>query len=553
MTETMNDYLELRKVIQIILRWLWLLLLVALGGAGLGYVASKSQAPVYEATTTLMVGQVIQATQISRDDLLTNEVLAQTYTDMAVRQPVLQGVIDTLNLPDTWRGLKKRVHAELVEGTHLIQIRTEAESPEMARIIADEVARQLILLSANATQSRETAEARGFVNQRLDNLQKKIEYGRARLQSLESALLQAFEVGSDPNAIQRIQDLQGEINRLEELIDSWEAESTQIVIYLKDRSRANSLTIIEPAQASLNPIRPRTKLNALLAAAISFALAMGLVLFVEFRDDTLREPDEIQNALKTPVLGHIGKINGKSEHDRLLPALNPGSPLSEAYRIIRSNIEFKTAERPAKTIVITSPGRAEGKSLMAANLGITMAQAGLRTLIIDANLRQPMQHRLFRVANAAGLTEALRSPELALDHLVLETKIPNLFVLPSGQLPLNPTELLGAQRMREILASLGQMADIVICDSPPALGLADASILANRADGVVLVLGVGQTRLEDARQTISSLSLANARLLGVIVNRARSRFHRYLRVVNATSLATSATPRSSRRWQWLPF
>jgi len=557
----MNDYVELRKAIDITLRKLWLLILVALLAASIGYEASRWQIPVYEATTTIMVGQFIQATEISRTDLLTNEVLAQTYADMALRRPVLQGVVDTLDLPDTWRGLKTQVRAKRVEGTQLIQITAEAGSTELAQAIADEVARQLTLLSPKALQNPRKSQASEFVSEQVTNLQKKIELGRARLQELQADSVKAFELQS----VEQIQQSQIAIDTLAALISNWESDYTQMLIYLENENRSNSLTIIESAQASSDPVRPRTDLNTALAGAVGFLLALGLVLFLGLRDDRLKSTDDISLLLGITALGAINNINGKHDQDKLLLAHDPASPVTEAYRIIRSNIEFQTADQLMKIIVVTSPGSNEGKSITVANLGIIMAQAGYRTIIVDADLRQPAQHRLFQIANSRGLTETLHSPEpdlvslhnvlspyvkleetiglpeLDLSGQVIDTKVRNLQVLTSGKVPLNPAELLGSQGMRKVLASLSRIADVVICDSPPVVGLTDANILANRADGVVLVIQAGQTHLAAARQAISNLQQANANLIGVIVNQGRledGKYYTSIKKLDTSSLVT---------------
>lgn len=543
----MNDYVELRKVIAIVRRRVRLLILITLVTAASGYIVSERHPPLYEATSTIMVGEVFQATELSRANLLTSEVLARTYADMALRQPVLQGVIDTLGLPVTVRTLRKGIRVQLVEGTQLIQIKAEAGTTELARAIADEVARQLILLSPTAMQNQEQAANREFVSQRLASLQTKIELGQARLDTLARALVES-------QSGQRVQELQATINTLETLVSSWESNHTQMLIYMEQQAPSNSLTVIEPAQANPRPVRPRTYLNTILAAAVGCLYALGLVFLLEFWDDTLKSTADVTQTLGLTALGAIHAMGEAQPQKKLLLSQDPASPVAEAYRIIRSNFEFKTADDPVRSIVVTSPGPGEGKSMMVANLGIIMAQAGLRTVIVDADLRQPVQHHLFQIANSSGLTEAIRAPELDLGALLISTKVPNLQVLTSGEVPPNPAELLRSEDMRQVLARLSEQADLVICDSPPALGLADAGILANRADGLVLVIEAGQTHRDAARQAISELHQADANVIGAILNRWRPEHRRYYSAARKTaSSASTAHSRSNRRWQWLPF
>jgi len=253
-------------------------------------------------------------------------------------------------------------------------------------------------------------------------------------------------------------------------------------------------------------------------------------------------------------LGAIHNLAGKHDQYNLLPFQDPASPVVEAYRIIRSNIEFKTADRPVKSIVVTSLDRSAGKSITVANLGIIMAHAGYRTIIVDADLREPAQHHLFQLANSKGLTTAILTAELDLSQQVIETKVQNLQVLTSGKTPLNSAELLGSQGMRRVLAGLNEIADVVIYDSPPVLGITDASILANRMDGTVLVIEAGQTHLEEARQALSTLQQANANVIGAILNRSRPAYRKYYSFSKKFIAPDSvAHARSNRRWQWLPF
>ncbi|MEZ4736145.1 MAG: Wzz/FepE/Etk N-terminal domain-containing protein [Caldilineaceae bacterium] len=318
----MNDFVEIHKIIDITLRRLWLVILLAMAAAAIGYVVSQHQPRVYEATTTIMIGQLMQANELSRTDLLTNEVLAQTYADMALRQPVLQGVIDTLDLPQSWRELKSQIRAKFVDGTQLIQITAEANSTMQALTLTDEVARQLILLSAASGETKQDPEESAFVSQQLASLQTKIELGRRRLQSMEATMVAAFETQS----IAKAQESQTAIDTLAELISNWESDYTQLVLRTRTEDRSNVLTIIEAAQANLRPIRPRTDLNIFLAGAVGFLLALGLILFRELRDDRLKSTTEVEHELGITALGAINNIAGKQEQDKLLLFQDPAAP-----------------------------------------------------------------------------------------------------------------------------------------------------------------------------------------------------------------------------------
>jgi capsular exopolysaccharide synthesis family protein len=200
--------------------------------------------------------------------------------------------------------------------------------------------------------------------------------------------------------------------------------------------------------------------------------------------------------------------------------------------MIRSNLQFAAIDGAAKTILVTSPSPGEGKSTTAANLGVVMAQAGLRAIVVDADLRRPTQHQIFGLVNMGGLTDLLTSPELEIEGYLRDSGVENLQVLTSGFLPPNPSELLGSGRMRQLLSSLQEIADVVIFDSPPAAAFADSVVLSNRVDGVLLVTQAGKTRRDVARQAVSNLQQAGANLFGAVLNRVSRRsegryYHRY--------------------------
>jgi non-specific protein-tyrosine kinase len=176
-------------------------------------------------------------------------------------------------------------------------------------------------------------------------------------------------------------------------------------------------------------------------------------------------------------------------------------------------------DKPAKAILVTSPDTGEGKSITLANLGVIMAQADLRTVIVDTDLRRPVMHKVFQVPNQEGLTDLLRSPSLQIDNQLKDTGVENLQVITSGPLPPNSSELLGSQRMVELIHQLEGIADVVIFDSPPVLAVTDAVVLSGRVSGVILIIEVGRTRRDTANQAIDRLRQVGAYLLGGVLNR----------------------------------
>ena len=507
----MNDTADVRQLLYPVWRRWWVVALGVAAAAAIGYIASRAQTPVYEATTTLIVGGSIQTLNLDLRDIETSQLLARTYADIARRQPVLQATIDALNLGVPWSSLKSRVHVNLIGDTRLLEIVVEAQSPEEAKAIADEIARQLILQSPTAGQSQESVADREFVRQRLKALQANIEAGQVKLQQLETQV-------ANTSLVDEKQALQTEINDLERLIANWQSNYIDLLPFAEEPQKSNYLALVEAAQADPDPVRPRTLLNTFLAGVVGFTLAVGVVVLKERMDDPVRSAQDVYMGLGLTFLGAVRKVRGRDVQSKLLTAANPLPRLSEDYRLIRSSIQFMSGERPVKSIMVTSPGAKEGKSTIATNLGVVMADAGFKTILVDADLRKPTLHTLFQVEIHPGLSDSLRPATTTVDSLLRDTSVENLQLFTSGNVPKNPSELLGSARMEQLLRSLGDRADVIVLDSPPTLEIADALALAQQVDGVVLVIEAGRTHRDAARQALANLQHVGANVIGGVLN-----------------------------------
>ncbi|MFC4320727.1 CpsD/CapB family tyrosine-protein kinase [Litchfieldia salsa] len=197
----------------------------------------------------------------------------------------------------------------------------------------------------------------------------------------------------------------------------------------------------------------------------------------------------------------------------------PASKISEQYRTIRTNLKFSSFDQYHKTLLITSPVGGEGKSITIANLGISMTQQGQRVLIVDANLRNPNLHHIFKMDNSLGLSSILTGRSV-LEGTVSQTDISKLEVLTSGPIPHNPTELLGSHSMRKLINKMIENYDVILFDSAPVLEVADTTVIANQCEAVVLVLDYGHTENQDAIEAKRVLEFANAKVVGAVINKA---------------------------------
>jgi len=505
----MNDFIELRRVSSIILRrWWWLAILTVLGALA-GYLFSRQQTPVYQATTTILVGDSIRSTNVDRVDIQVSEALVQTYVEVAQRQPVLQGVVTALNLNGSWQALGRQIQVTQIESTQLIQIVVEASSPEMARRIADEIVNQLILLSPTNSEGSDNE----FNREQLTSLQERIVTGQNRLLEIEDAMSKSIsEI--------ELADLQREKSTLNGLLVEWERNYADMLLVTEPKRNPTQLSVIESAHSNNTQIRPRVQLNTLLGGVLGMIIGLGLIFLLDFLDDTYKSLNDFSQSEEVNILGSIRKIKGRKLSDKLVALKYPHSPVTESYRIIRSRIRFKPTDKLTRSIMVTSSMPEEGKSVTAANLAVVFAQANYKTVIVDADLRHPALHEFFEVNNEVGLGDILSSTDFRIEDCVQDTSVKNLKILTSGTPLLDPSERLGSERMKDILDELKSVASVIIVDSAPVLVYADAIVLSGRLDGVIMVIQAGKSTRGAITQALFDLQNANANLLGSVFNQS---------------------------------
>jgi capsular exopolysaccharide synthesis family protein len=281
------------------------------------------------------------------------------------------------------------------------------------------------------------------------------------------------------------------------------------------KDSALQVSLVEPALTPLQPVRPRTRLNVGLGVLLGLLLGVGLAFLREFLDRSVTTPEQLEQAVNAPVVGMIPPFKA---HKQPVPvAEQPRTPAAEAFRKLRTNFAFLGIDRESLCCVVTSPSASDGKSTVAANLAIALAQAGERVAVVDADLRKPSLHRLFRVPQRVGTTTVL------LDQAEVQDAIqdlgPNMpSVLTSGQLPPNPSELLGSRRMEELLTQLQVSYDVVLIDCAPLLPVTDPMVVSRLADGILLIARAGTTSRDQAQAATAACVKAGARILGTVLN-----------------------------------
>lgn len=493
--------MEIRSLTAPLIRWWWLILASTLVAMISSFVATLRQPPIYQSQTTLIIGRAINDPNPSTGEFYLAEQLAATYADIANREPVRNRTMEALGLsslpPYTARALPE---------TQIIQIQVTDVVPERAQAVANELAVQLIAQSPTGSNP-EDAERQAFISDQLDRLQSQINQSESEIERLQEQL-------GDLTSAREIQDTQNQINSLQTALSELRSNYNGLLSNTQ-QGAVNTLAIIEPASLPRQPIGPNKPATILLAGAIGFVLAASAAYVIEFFDDTIKNTQEIEDMLSVPILGRIGEIPEGNFSWRYV-AQEPRSPLADEFRVLRTNIDFMNSTKPHKIILVTSANLGEGKSTIASNLASIFAQADRKVILVDADLRRPTLHAWLDKTNPKGLTDIFRE-RITLWDAITPTNDKNISLITSGPLPPNPTELLASARMDEIIDNLGDMADTIIIDGPPFI-VPDASVLADKVDGIILVVRPRYSRRGLVKAMHDQLQRVHADILGTVIN-----------------------------------
>ena len=293
---------------------------------------------------------------------------------------------------------------------------------------------------------------------------------------------------------------------------------------LTEDMRTGNIRVVDGAEVPRYPVKPKKRLNIILAIIVGLVTGIGLAFFFEYLDNTIKIPEDVEKYLNIPFLGPVPLFSTKSKvdiEDDTNPALvafhSSKSTASESYRGIRTSILLSSAESAPQVILITSVGPLEGKTITTANLAVTMAQAGSKVIILDCDMRRPKVHKLFGVVRDQGISNLLVESS-DVKRAIFHTRIPNLDVIPCGTIPPNPSEILGSTRMASLLNVLRKKYAHILIDSPPSTAVTDAVVLSKFVDGVVLVIRADSTVREIAKNCVAQFGTVGANILGVVLN-----------------------------------
>jgi tyrosine-protein kinase Etk/Wzc len=393
----------------------------------------------------------------------------------------------------------------------------------------------------NLIKERETLYARGRTDANVDVKAVQSLIGRTKedLRSASQLYIQAMEsrLGSLDKTIEEMRKetekypkLEAEQTRLSATMGTMQRtfdnlQSEYQLARISESVDGGRVQSIDEATLPTFAISPNRKRAITYSVLVGLLLGVVLAFALDKLDDSVKSPDELRDQMELPLLGLIPVIRAErgsrraadTTVGRLITHVDPRSPVAEAYRSMRTNLAFARAQQSPQAIVVASPGPADGKSTTVANLAITFAQQGQRTLLIDADLRRAVLDKAFGVPRSPGLTEAIIG-EATIDDVVRESGVPNLSVIASGRFPPNPAELLGSARMQEILRDAKSKFDVVLLDTPPLLAVTDAAVLTTMVDGVVLVIRTERTKRDAVRRALGHIRSVRGRLLGAVLN-----------------------------------
>ena len=528
--------MDLKSYFTPLLHHWWLLLAAAMVATATSFMVTLQQPPIYQTRTTMIIGRAVYEANPSSNDLWMSQQLANFYADIGMRGEVQVETMETLGL-----NFLPEYYIRPLPNSQLLEIVVTDVSPVRAQAVANELSNQLIRRSP--TFSEQGQEHQAFINEQIGYLEGKI---KETLGEIDQAEKQLTELKS----ARQIAGKQEEIAALQTKLSQLQANYSDLVSNTS-AGAINTLSVIERAPLPGAPIGPNKTLTIALSALIATAIAAVASYLLAYLDDTLKNADDIARLLNIPVLGRVPVIlNGnvktmaKMEDARSkffqsivsvfrkqqapepneadeqavasYVAKNPRSLAAEEFRMLRVNLDFVGVDNALKTILITSSDPAEGKTSVASNLAVIMAQGGKKVILIDADLRKPKIHRHFGIPNNRGMSDIFRE-NLPIANVIQPSKVENLSIITTGIIPPNPVDLLSSKKMDQVLEQLEKISDIVIIDGPPLI-LPDPIVVSTKVDGVLMIVRHSYTRRGAAQTSLKKLGHVGAKILGIVLN-----------------------------------
>jgi len=494
--------MAIKQYFEPLIKW-WKLILAACLLAGISsYLVVSRQPPIYQTRASLVIGRAVYEPNPTGGEIGLAQQLAAYYANIASRDVIRAATMEALGLQ--W--LPDYV-SQALPNSQIIEISVTDTDPYRAQAVANELANQLIKQSPSNPDLQEQ-QRQEFIRGQLELLETQIKDTQEEIATKEN------ELGS-MNSARQIADAQGELTTLRQKLTTLQSNYATMLSSSLGRA-SNSMNLLEAARLPTHPVGPNRATVILLSIAIAFLISAGAAYLIEYLDDTLETPEEINRALKLPVIGFIPEIDKEVDKASIVME-KPKSLVAEAFRALKVSLDLAQANAPIKSILVGSVSKTEGKSMIASNLALTLAISGKKVILLDADLRRPSLHTYLKLPNEKGLSTLL-SGQGTLQECMNPMPVENLTVITAGETSGYTGDLIGSQRMREVLSDLSAQADLLIVDGPPIL-VTDSTILSTEVDNVLIVVGYGLTRKSEAIVALKRLESAGAKVAGVVLNR----------------------------------
>ena len=489
----------LRDYLTVIRRKKWAIILATILVGGVAFGLSVVEPAVYQAHVRL----VFEPTQTVFDSSG-----ARAPVDVSTEIERLQSTPVQAAVREKLGHAPPPVSAIRVGTTQVIELITEASTPKLAADYANAYADAYIDYR---------------VQQAVDQLERAIVPVQAKIDNLENEIKPLQEaIQGAPEGKEReskTAELGPRISALLSVQTTF--KSTLDKLQVDAALKSGGVQRVAPASAPSAPVRPKPLRNALLGVAVGLIIGVGLAFLFETLDDSVKSKDDLERTTgDLAVVGVIPAVTAwkNRAEPRLVSRAEPSSPAAEAYRSLRTSIQFMSLDRKLQVLQITSPNASEGKTTTLANLAVALTQAGQTVAILSCDLRRPRIHEYFGLPNTVGFTSVLLGETPLQAALQRVPGVPRLLLLASGRLPPNPSELLSSRRTVQVLNLLRSQVDIVLVDSPPVLPVTDAAVLAPRVDGTIVVAMAGQTSTKSLSRAMEILANVDTTVIGTVLN-----------------------------------
>lgn len=503
--------MNLKEYTAPLLRWWWLLILAMMVAGISSFIVVAGQQPQYQTRATLMIGQSIYSPNPSTNAFHLEQQLAGIYADMGTREPVRRGTMDALGLrslpPYTVRALPN---------TQLVEITVTDTNPIRAQAVAAELANQLIQRTPSNVQLQDQ-DRQKFIEEQINIVQADILATQNEIQQKK------LELGNLSSA-QQISESQRQITSLETKLSNLQSNYTSLLSN-SGKGALNTVSLIENPEVPTRPIGPNTGFTVILAAVIGLSLAAGGAYAIEYFDQTVKSRSEAERLTEMQMLIGIPTVTDEQNNTLTHVLTEPFSPFADAFRLLRTDLEIAGLGSTIKTIVVVSPGAGDGKTTVASNLMLAVAETKKRAILVDADFYQSSLDKKTGKKDQKELGDLIVERVSSNAHLVFLKK-----ALSKGNpefvMPKNPSELLNSPDLEHILDQLRDAADVVIIDSPPFV-LSDALVLSLKADAVLVVINQNHTRRDLILKMKEQLRRSNAKVIGFAMNNMSSRTSDY--------------------------